>query len=160
METIGQRIARLRKLAELSRPELGRQMAKAIDRPKAFTGELIRKYEADENEPGNDARQALAAVFHKTPAYIEFGDDRTVIANDVPKAFTKPDDKELAEVVRLWEYLGKDQQAKFLEVMRDERKKYFEVFERQQERLPVSPRGTTSSKALKSAKRAQRRVAR
>lgn len=73
MDTIGQRIARLRKLKGWSRPELGRQMAKAIARKKPFSGELIRLYEEGENEPGKEARRALAAVFGKDEAYIEFG---------------------------------------------------------------------------------------
>lgn len=83
MDTIGKRISTLRRLKSWSRPELGRQMAAAIGKKKPFSGELIRLYETGTNEPGNEARRALALVFGKTEAYIEFGE------GDAPKAFRK-----------------------------------------------------------------------
>lgn len=73
VETIGKRIERLRNAKGWSRPELGRQMATAIGKPKPFSGEMIRLYEQGENRPGVEARTALAKVFGKTDAYIEFG---------------------------------------------------------------------------------------
>lgn len=73
METIGQRITRLRNAKGWSRPELGRQMAEAIKREKPFSGELIRLYEEDMNKPGDDARLALAKVFERPEVYVEFG---------------------------------------------------------------------------------------
>lgn len=52
-------------------------MAKAIEKETAkrpaFSGELIRLYEKGENNPGEDARAALAKVFGKTEAYIMYG---------------------------------------------------------------------------------------
>lgn len=75
METIGKRIERLRKLGGWSRPELGRRMAAAVGRAKPFSGEVIRLYEADKHKPGKAARKALAEVFKRDEAYIEFGDD-------------------------------------------------------------------------------------
>jgi transcriptional regulator with XRE-family HTH domain len=71
-ETIGERIERLRTAKGWSRPQLGKEMGRAIGR-EPFSGELIRLYETGANEPGNDARAALAKVFDKTEAYIEFG---------------------------------------------------------------------------------------
>lgn len=73
-ESIGGRIARLRGLKGWSRPELGRQMAKAIGRAKPYTGEQVRLYEIDKNKPPPEARRALALVFGKNEPYIEFGD--------------------------------------------------------------------------------------
>lgn len=73
VETIGQRITRLRNGKDWSRPELGRQMAAALGRKKPFSGELIRLYEEDINRPSVEARQALAKVFSKAEQYIEFG---------------------------------------------------------------------------------------
>lgn len=73
VETIGQRITRLRNAKGWSRPELGRQMAEAIKREKPFSGELIRLYEEDTNKPGDDARLALAKVFDRPEVYLEFG---------------------------------------------------------------------------------------
>lgn len=81
METIGQRIKRLRAPTGWSRAELGRRMAKAIDRGKPFSGELIRLYEKDINAPGVDARRALAKVFDRSEVYIQFG-----ITTEVPTA--------------------------------------------------------------------------
>lgn len=57
----------------MSRPELGRRMGQAINR-EPYSGEAIRRYEEGLDEPGNDARRALAAVFEKTESYIEFGE--------------------------------------------------------------------------------------
>lgn len=74
MESIGERIARLRKSKDWSRPELGRQMAQAIERAKPFSGEAVRRYEQGPDTPGKAARLALAKVFGKTEAYIVFGD--------------------------------------------------------------------------------------
>lgn len=74
METIGKRIERLRIAKGWSRPELGRRMAVALERKTPFSGELVRLYEIGKNAPGKDARRALAAVFDKTEAYMEFGD--------------------------------------------------------------------------------------
>lgn len=48
-------------------------MATAVGRPKPYSGEAIRRYEKDEDDPGNHARKALAAVFECSEAYIEFG---------------------------------------------------------------------------------------
>jgi len=73
VESIGARIKRLRIAKDWSRPELGRLMAKAIDRKKPFTGELIRLYETGKNTPRGDARRALAIVFGREEVYIEFG---------------------------------------------------------------------------------------
>lgn len=75
METIGQRITRLRNSKGWSRPQLGKEMAKAIDREKAFSGEVIRLYEEGINAPGADARAALAKVFERPESYIQFGVD-------------------------------------------------------------------------------------
>lgn len=72
MESLGERIARLRTAKGWKRPELGRRMGSAINR-KPYSGEAVRRYEADIDEPGNDARKALAAVFDTSEAYIEFG---------------------------------------------------------------------------------------
>lgn len=77
METIGKRIARLRTAKGWKRPELGRQMAQVIDRATPFSGEVIRLYEEDINEPGADARRALALVFDRSEMYIEFGATET-----------------------------------------------------------------------------------
>lgn len=74
MESIGQRISTLRKREQWSRPELGRRMAVAIAREKPFSGELIRQYEADVVKPGGPARGALAIVFKRSEAWLEFGD--------------------------------------------------------------------------------------
>ncbi len=74
METLGERIARLRISKGWSRPELGRRMAAALRRDKPFAGETVRLYEDGKNAPGKDARRALASVFDRTEAYIEFGD--------------------------------------------------------------------------------------
>jgi transcriptional regulator with XRE-family HTH domain len=74
VETIGKRIVRLRTAKGWTRPELGRQMAKAVSKKKPFSGELIRLYETDTNRPSPDARRALAKVFDRTEQYIEFGD--------------------------------------------------------------------------------------
>jgi len=74
VDTIGKRIARHRLLKGWSRPELGRLMAASIAREKPFSGEAVRRYEEGLDEPGNDARKALAAVFGKSELYIEFGD--------------------------------------------------------------------------------------
>lgn len=49
-------------------------MAKSLSRLKPFSGEVVRLYEEGKNEPGKDARRALAAVFEKSESYIEFGD--------------------------------------------------------------------------------------
>lgn len=74
VETIGERIARLRNAKGWSRPELGRQMALALQRKKPFSGEVVRLYEEDENRPGKEARRALALVFQRSESYLEFGD--------------------------------------------------------------------------------------
>lgn len=50
-------------------------MAKAIGRNEPFSGEVIRLYEAEINSPGADARAALAKVFARSEAYIQFGVD-------------------------------------------------------------------------------------
>lgn len=73
IETIGQRIARLRNAKGWSLAELGRRMALAIKREKAFSGEAVRQYEAGLNGLGADARKALAAAFELSEQYIEFG---------------------------------------------------------------------------------------
>lgn len=73
VETIGERIKRLRIAKGWSRPELGRQMAAKVGRKKAFAGELIRLYEEDTNRPSVEARLALAKVFERNEVYIEFG---------------------------------------------------------------------------------------
>lgn len=73
METIGERIKRLREAKEWSRPELGLQMARAVEREKPFSGEVIRLYEEGKNRPGANARKALALVFNLSEAQIEFG---------------------------------------------------------------------------------------
>lgn len=73
METIAERIKRLREAKGWSRPELGRQMAIAIGREKPYSGELVRLYEEGENLPRNEARKALAGAFKLSEAYIEFG---------------------------------------------------------------------------------------
>jgi transcriptional regulator with XRE-family HTH domain len=74
VETIGQRILRLRKGKGWKRPELGRRMAVALGRAKPFAGETIRQYELGNTDPGKDARRALARVFDRAETYIEFGD--------------------------------------------------------------------------------------
>lgn len=71
---MGQRITRLRHAKGWKRPELGRRMAKAIGRPKPYTGEQIRRYEIDKDRPPPAARKALALVFDRSEQYIEFGD--------------------------------------------------------------------------------------
>lgn len=73
VETFGQRIARLRNSKGWKRPELGRQMQKAVGRKEPFTGEAVRLYELDKTRPGDDARKALALVFNVSEQYIEFG---------------------------------------------------------------------------------------
>ncbi len=83
MDTIGKRIATLRKLKGWSRPELGRQMAAAVGKDRPFTGELVRLYETGANNPGNEARRALSLVFGKTETFIEFGE------GDGPKTLRK-----------------------------------------------------------------------
>jgi transcriptional regulator with XRE-family HTH domain len=78
-ESIGERIQRLRTAEGWSLTELGERMGKAINRrnpdgsPRPFSGEALRLYEADENEPGKDALKALALVFQKSEPYIQFG---------------------------------------------------------------------------------------
>lgn len=76
METIGQRITRLRIGKGWSRPELGRKMAEAIHRAKPFTGEVVRLYEDNKHVPGKNARAALALVFGKSEQYILFGESQ------------------------------------------------------------------------------------
>jgi hypothetical protein len=48
-------------------------MAKAIGREEPFSGEAIRLYEKDANEPGSDATRALALVFERPESFIQFG---------------------------------------------------------------------------------------
>lgn len=73
METIGQRITRLRNAKDWSRPELGRHMATAIGKDKPFSGEAIRRYENDIDRPGRAALAALTKVFNRDGAFIEYG---------------------------------------------------------------------------------------
>ena len=73
-ESIGERIARLRDAKGWSRPRLGKEMAQAIGRATAYTGEQVRRYEIGKDKPPPDARRALAAVFDKDEQYIEFGE--------------------------------------------------------------------------------------
>lgn len=79
-ETMGGRIARLRTAKGWSRPELGRQMAAALKRDKPFSGEAVRLYEEDKNDPGREARRALALVFGRSESFIEFGDSPSIPA--------------------------------------------------------------------------------
>ena len=74
VETIGQRIERLRKARDLSRPELGRRMAEAIGRAKPYTGESVRQYEDNKISPRGPAAKALAAVFKITESQLLFGE--------------------------------------------------------------------------------------
>lgn len=82
MESIGDRIARLRGPKGWSRAQLGREMAKAITRPKPFTGEVVRLYETGKNDPGADAIKALALVFKRPESYIQFGVDARAKTQD------------------------------------------------------------------------------
>lgn len=74
VDTIGKRIARHRLLKGWSRPELARRITQAINRATPLTGEAVRLYELDANNPGDDVRKGLALVFNKSEVYIEFGD--------------------------------------------------------------------------------------
>lgn len=80
VETIGQRVKKLRTAKGWSRPKLGKLMGKAIQR-EPFSGELIRLYEMDKNRPGKDAARALASVFSKSEQYIMYGDPIQVSAS-------------------------------------------------------------------------------
>lgn len=144
MESIGERIIRLRKQAEWSRPELGRQMAKAIAREKSFTGELVRKYETGENEPSNDARKALAIVFKKTERYIEFGDEKKTDG-----ALVGDTNPVVAEIARLWEHVPRPAQDSMLAYMRTARDSAL-AFTRELERLPLSRRKKKSAEQVKA----------
>jgi transcriptional regulator with XRE-family HTH domain len=73
-ESIGDRILRLRNSKGWSRPELGREMAKAEGRKKDYSGEAVRRWEENLSRPGVEARAALAKLFDRTESYIEFGD--------------------------------------------------------------------------------------
>lgn len=57
-------------------------MAKALSREKPFSGEVVRLYEEDKNRPGPQARRALAKVFEKDEAYIEFGESRPAVRQE------------------------------------------------------------------------------
>lgn len=48
-------------------------MAKAIGRREVYSGEVVRLYETEKNRPGHEAKKALAIVFDKPEAYIEYG---------------------------------------------------------------------------------------
>lgn len=63
-------------------------MAKAVQREKPFTGEVIRLYEEDKHKPGKAARTALAAVFDRDEFYIEFGESGRVIITSSRAAHT------------------------------------------------------------------------
>lgn len=72
MESMGDRIRRLRESKDWSYRRLGREMGAAIGAGE-FSGEAVRRYEIGKNRPGKDARRALAKVFGKTEQYIEWG---------------------------------------------------------------------------------------
>lgn len=99
MESVGDRIERLRTAKGWSRPELGRQMSKAIGKKTAFSGEVIRLYEGDKNEPGKAALRALAAAFGKSEPYILFGS-----TGDAPAS----EDPMFAQLTRLYGELSDD----------------------------------------------------
>jgi transcriptional regulator with XRE-family HTH domain len=80
MESMGDRINRLRKAKEWSYRRLAKEMGDAIG--TTFSGEAVRRYEIGKNSPGKDARRALAKVFGKTETYIEFGSTGDAPAND------------------------------------------------------------------------------
>lgn len=110
METIGKRIERLRGSKSWSRPELGRQMAKAVGRPKPFSGESIRRYEECIDEPGNAARAALAKVFGKSEQYIEFGESSATS----PKKHSSIDSPEVERLVKAFGWLMDDERKALL----------------------------------------------
>jgi transcriptional regulator with XRE-family HTH domain len=73
MDTIGKRIARHRLILGISRPELARRVSAQIGKTPPLTGEAIRRYEIEKDNPGNDVRKGLAGVFGTSEQYIEFG---------------------------------------------------------------------------------------
>jgi transcriptional regulator with XRE-family HTH domain len=73
-ETIGRRILRLRNSKAWSRPELGRQLANATGKKKPYSGEAVRRWEENIDQPGREARAAIAKLFERSESYIEFGD--------------------------------------------------------------------------------------
>lgn len=76
METMGQRIKRLREAKEWSRARLGREMAIQTGRETAYTGELVRQYELDATDPPADARRGLALALGREESYILYGDSK------------------------------------------------------------------------------------
>lgn len=75
MESMGQRIARLREKLGLTLEEVGTAMAGAPSGKKT-SGEMIRLYEADENVPRGGRRRALAHVLEVSESYLMFGIER------------------------------------------------------------------------------------
>lgn len=70
-------------------------MAAAVGREKPFTGELIRLYEEDINQPGTEARSALAKVFARSESYIEFGETRRQASAHSEAFELSPEEKNL-----------------------------------------------------------------
>lgn len=124
-------------------------MALAIDREKPFTGEVIRKYETGVNEPGNDARKALAIVFKKTERYIEFGDEKKTDGALVENA-----NPVIAEIARLWEHVPRPAQNSMLDYMRTARENAL-AFTRELERLPISQRKEKSAKVASATSKGE-----
>lgn len=119
METIGKRISRLRAEKGWSRPELGRRMAQALKRAKPFSGEVVRLYEEGENSPGKDARRALAAVFERTEAYMEFGDSPQAKRLEEPAAgYDVAQDAREAILLHLYRGLFSLQQQRLIQGLR------------------------------------------
>jgi transcriptional regulator with XRE-family HTH domain len=116
-ETIGKRIERLRIGKGWSRPQLGREMAKAIGRKSAFTGELIRLYEQGKNRPRSEARRALSEVFGKGEQYIEFGESGAHETREPAEARYDHLAPDVERLIRAFSWLTTDQQKKLLETL-------------------------------------------
>lgn len=113
MENPGDMIKRLRNGKGWTRPELGRQMAKALGRAKPFTGELIRLYETHKNRPGKPARKALAVLFGKSEQQIEFGEVNHASASSAPQQ-PSIDSPEVIRLALAFGWLTKRQKAELL----------------------------------------------
>ena len=87
-------------------------MGAAINRD-AFSGEAIRRYELGLDRPGADALSALAKIFDKTEAYIEYGSNhvRKGTGEDEKESEPETNEEKLVAVVRAWletDRLGRD----------------------------------------------------
>ena len=81
-------------------------MADAIRRAKPYTGEQIRRYETDVDRPPPDARRALARVFSKSEAFMEFGEahERAHAAQQTSASYSGISDEAL-EIARAFDHL-------------------------------------------------------